>query len=89
MDHGVKFCSNFATAGFAIRGDREMKLTLPLWQRLLITVAVMFAASFLAGWIWASIFSFPLPEFAAGVIGGLSALPVWEFLKRIRPNQGE
>ncbi len=71
--------------------NRTMKLTLPFWQRLLITVVVMLATSFLAGVIWQGLlgFSFQLPSYAAGVIGGLAALPVWDFLKRIRPSQPE
>jgi len=42
---------------------------LPLWQRLLLTVLVMLAASYVAG-----------------LIGGLSAIPVWDLLQRIRLN---
>ena len=38
---------------------------MPFWQRLIITLVAMIAASF---------------------IGGLTALPVWEFLKRIGPK---
>ena len=65
-----------------------MTLLLPFWQRLLLTVAVMFVASWLANFIWQYGFSFPLPSYAAGVVGGLAALPFWDFLKRIRPKQG-
>jgi uncharacterized YccA/Bax inhibitor family protein len=57
------------------------------WQRLLITVLVMLAVSFLAGTIWRSIFSMVIPSYLAGAIGGLTALPVWEFLKRIKPKK--
>ena len=57
---------------------------MPFWQRLLITLLAMLAVSFLAGWLWQSIFSLTLPSYAAGVIGGLTALPLWEFLKRIK-----
>jgi len=56
---------------------------MPFWQRLLITLLAMLAVSFLAGLLWQSIFSLGLPSYAAGVIGGLTALPLWEFLKRI------
>ncbi|MFT3730328.1 MAG: hypothetical protein QM780_02730 [Hyphomicrobium sp.] len=59
---------------------------LPFWQRLLITVAVMFAASWIAGVIWHAIFNFPLPSYVGGVVGGLAALPLWDLLKRIRPS---
>jgi len=56
---------------------------MPFWQRLLITVIAMLTASFVAGLIWQSIFNLGLPSYAAGIIGGLTALPLWEFLKRI------
>ena len=56
---------------------------MPFWQRLLITLLAMLAVSFVAGLIWQSIFGFALPSYAAGIIGGLTALPLWEFLKRV------
>ena len=58
----------------------------PLWQRLLITVLVMLIASYVAGLIWSALFGFALPPYLAGVIGGLSAIPVWDLLQRIRPK---
>ena len=57
------------------------------WQRLLITVLVMLVASFIAGAIWRSVFNMVIPSYLAGAIGGLTALPVWEFLKRIKPKK--
>lgn len=57
------------------------------WQRLLITVIVMLAAGFIAGFIWRSIFNLVMPSYLAGFIGGLTALPVWEFLKRLKPRE--
>jgi uncharacterized YccA/Bax inhibitor family protein len=57
------------------------------WQRLLITVIVMLAAGFIAGFIWRSIFNLVMPSYLAGFIGGLTALPVWEFLKRVKPRE--
>ena len=66
-----------------------MKLHLPFWQRLLLTIVVMLAASYLAGLIWQSLLGFALPSYAAGLIGGLAALPMWDFLKRIRPTSGK
>jgi hypothetical protein len=60
---------------------------MPVWQRLLLTLVAMIAASFIIGLIWESLFAFPLPSYVAGVIGGLTALPVWEFLKRVGPKQ--
>jgi hypothetical protein len=56
---------------------------MPFWQRLLITLIAMLAVSFVAGLLWQSILGFALPSYAAGIIGGLTALPLWEFLKRI------
>ena len=56
---------------------------MPFWQRLLITAIAMLTVSFLAGLLCQSIFNVGLPSYAAGIIGGLTALPLWEFLKRI------
>ena len=58
---------------------------MPLWQRLAITLVAIAAAGLLAGLVWNWIFGFALPSYAAGVVGGLAALPVWEFLKRVGP----
>jgi hypothetical protein len=63
-----------------------MSLHLPFWQRLIVTILAMLAASYLVGLVWQSIFRFPLPSYVGGAVGGLTALPVWDFLKRIRPN---
>lgn len=65
-----------------------MSLLLPFWQRLLLTLLLVLAVSWLAGFLWEQVLRFPLPSYAAGVIGGLAALPFWDFLKRIRPSQG-
>jgi hypothetical protein len=59
---------------------------MPLWQRLLITVAVMLAVSFIGGYVWHWIFNADIPAYLSGALGGLSALPAWEFLKRIGPK---
>ena len=56
---------------------------MPFWQRLLITLIAMLAVSFVAGLLWQSILGFALPSYGAGIIGGLTALPLWEFLKRV------
>jgi hypothetical protein len=50
-------------------------------------VIVTAAAGFIAGFIWRSIFNTVLPGYLAGFIGGLTALPVWEFLKRLKPKE--
>jgi len=57
------------------------------WQRLLITVLVMLVTSFIMGAIWRSTFNMIIPSYIAGVIAGLAALPVWEFLKKIKPKK--
>jgi hypothetical protein len=60
---------------------------MPIWQRLPITLAAMLVASFLLGLLWRSIFSGAIPDYLSGAIGGLTAVPVWEFLKRIGPKR--
>jgi Na+/glutamate symporter len=65
----------------------EANTMLPFWQRLLATIVAMLVASFLAGLAWEAAFNFALPSYAAGMVGGLAALPVWDFLKRIRPSK--
>lgn len=60
---------------------------LPLWQRLIITVIAMLAASYLIGLAWQWLFGFAMPSYIAGIVGGVAALPVWEFIKRIRPSE--
>jgi uncharacterized membrane protein YccC len=57
---------------------------MPFWQRLLITLAAMLVVSFIIGYISRALFGFGLPDYVSGVIGGLTALPLWEFLKRIK-----
>ncbi|NIR31252.1 MAG: hypothetical protein GWN84_18460 [Gammaproteobacteria bacterium] len=59
---------------------------MPLWQRLLVTLGAMLVVSFVAGLVWDGIFGARLPSYLAGVIGGLAALPVWEFVKRVGPR---
>ena len=56
---------------------------MPLWQRLVLTLAAIVAASIIAGLIWHKLFGFGLPSYIGGVIGGLTAVPVWEFMKRV------
>jgi UDP-N-acetylmuramyl pentapeptide phosphotransferase/UDP-N-acetylglucosamine-1-phosphate transferase len=64
-----------------------MKSKLPFWQRLPITVGMMILASYLAGLVSQSVFGIPIPSYVAGAIGGLAAIPIWDFLKRIKPSQ--
>jgi hypothetical protein len=60
---------------------------MPFWQRSLVLLVAMLGVGFLIGLVWNSIFSFALPEYVTGVIAGLTAVPLWEFLKRIKPKE--
>ena len=55
-----------------------------LWQRLLITLATMLVTSFAAGLLWQELFSTNIPSYLSGIIGGVTAVPTWEFLKQIK-----
>ncbi len=66
-----------------------MKLKLPFWQRLIFTILVMLIASYVAGLIWHKVMGIAFPSYAAGLVGGLAALPIWDLLKRIRPSQDD
>jgi hypothetical protein len=59
----------------------------PLWQRLLITFAVMLLASYLVGLLWHWLFNSEIPSYLSGLVGGVSAVPTWEFLQRVRTKQ--
>ena len=59
---------------------------MPLWQRLVITLVAMLATSFIAGLIWHAVFNTEMPSYLSGIVGGLTALPVWEFFKRVGPR---
>jgi len=59
---------------------------MPFWQRLLITLAAMLVVSFIIGFMARSLLGFGLPDYASGVVGGLTAIPLWEFLKRVNPK---
>ncbi len=48
---------------------------------------MMLLASYLAGLLCQGVFSIPIPSYVAGAIGGLAAIPTWDFLKRIKPSQ--
>ena len=47
----------------------------------------MMAVSFVFGLIWQSIFGFNLPGYVSGVVGGLTAVPLWDLLKRVKPKK--
>jgi hypothetical protein len=54
---------------------------------LVLTFAAIVVASIIAGLIWYKLFGFGLPSYIGGVIGGLTAIPVWEFMKRVGPQK--
>jgi hypothetical protein len=58
-----------------------------LWQRLVLTIIAIVVASIIISIIWNKLFGFGLPSYLGGVIGGLTAVPVWEFLRRVRPQK--
>lgn len=53
------------------------------WQRLLITLATIFVTSLIVGLLWRWLFNTNMPSYLSGVVGGMTAVPIWEFLKRI------
>ncbi|MFL6798462.1 MAG: hypothetical protein ACJ8F3_13710 [Xanthobacteraceae bacterium] len=55
-----------------------------LWQRCLITVAVMLLASYLVGLLWRTLLAGEIPSYLSGMVGGLAAVPTWELLQRLR-----
>jgi Na+/glutamate symporter len=57
------------------------------WQRFAITVIAMLVASFIVGLFWRYLFNMPIPSYLAGIIGGITALPVWELLKKIKQKE--
>ena len=44
----------------------------------------MLVVSFIIGFMARSLFGFGLPDYASGVVGGLTAIPLWEILKRVK-----
>ncbi|MFA9419452.1 MAG: hypothetical protein ACERLB_04820 [Gammaproteobacteria bacterium] len=60
---------------------------MPFWQRFLIVLVAMLVVSFTIGLIARSLLGFGLPDYASGVVGGLTAIPLWEFLKRVNPKE--
>jgi uncharacterized YccA/Bax inhibitor family protein len=61
---------------------------MPLWQRLGVTLATMLLTSFVAGLLWRGVFNTDMPSYLSGLVGGITAVPVWEFLKRVGPTTG-
>jgi hypothetical protein len=42
--------------------------------------------SFIAGLLWRGVFNTDMPSYLSGVVGGVTAVPMWEFLKRVGPS---
>ncbi len=59
---------------------------MPFWQRFLILLVAVMAVSFIVGMIWHSLFGFNLPSYVSGVVGGLSAVLIWDLLKKTKPK---
>lgn len=59
---------------------------MPFWQRLLILVLAMLVVSFIFDRLWEAVFAFVLPAYISGVIGGLTAVPLWALLKKAKPK---
>jgi hypothetical protein len=38
------------------------------------------------GLVWHWLFTADIPSYLSGAVGGLTAVPTWEFLRRIRPK---
>jgi hypothetical protein len=68
-------------------GTYNSEVIMAFWKRFLITIVAMLVASFVVGLIWKEVFSSNMPGYLSGVVGGLMALPVWEFLKRFKPKE--
>lgn len=56
---------------------------------LLATIAIVLVVLYAASIIWGILFASALPGFVGGLLGGITALPIWQSLKKIRhaPDQ--
>ena len=66
------------------REDCDQGMLMTIWQRLLITLVFMVLASFIAGLVWRGMFDARIPSYISGLIGGVSALGIWELLRSRR-----
>jgi hypothetical protein len=57
---------------------------MPFWQRFLILLAAVMAVSIIVSLIWHALFDFYLPSYISGVVGGLSAVLIWDILKKTK-----
>jgi uncharacterized membrane protein YccC len=53
----------------------------PLWKRLILTAIGMVIASVFVGLLWRATFDARIPSYFSGLVGGFSALALWEFLR--------
>ena len=60
---------------------------MPFWQRILILLVAVVGVSVIVSMIWHALFSFYLPSYVSGVIGGLSAVLIWDLLKKTKPQK--
>ena len=51
-----------------------------LWKRLAVTILAMLIMSFVAGLVWRNVFDTSIPSYLAGMVGGLTAIPIWELV---------
>lgn len=54
-----------------------------LWHKIVITIVAMMIASFVGARLWLMAFDFVIPSYLAGMVGGLTAIPVWELMRRL------
>jgi membrane protease YdiL (CAAX protease family) len=71
------------------RHDNLRGFGMPFWQRSLVLVAAMIAVSFVFGLIWHWLFGFNLPGYVSGVVGGLTAVPLWDLLKKTKQKSSK
>ena len=60
---------------------------MPLWQRICVTLVAIVVASWGVAALVETLLGLTVPSYLSGVVGGLAALPVWEFLKRVGPRR--
>jgi hypothetical protein len=61
-------------------------IDMPFWQRLLILLVAVMAVSFIVGLIWHAMWGYYLPSYISGLVGGLSAVWIWDILKKTKPK---
>ena len=55
---------------------------MPFWQRSLVLIVAVMGVSFAVDLICHALFGFYLPGYVSGVVGGLSAVWIWDVLKK-------